>query len=104
MRLSQCPGGGVNTYKDAVEGAIIKQHRLLQLQLVRLVIPRRQNLIPGARTERKQLFPRNAVRRGHQAQETRADEPPFLLPTHLIAFSGAAEQSPRFVPCQVSGE
>lgn len=75
------------TYKDAVEGSVIKQRRLVQFQSVRLVTARLQDLIAGARTEREQLSHRNAVRRRHHnAQNARADEPSLPLPTHLIAF------------------
>lgn len=85
------------TYKDAVEGAVIKQRRLVQLQSVRLVTARLQDLIAGARTEREQLSARDAVRRRRrEAQQARVDEPPMPLPTHLIAFYGAARAVPWF--------
>lgn len=75
------------TYKDAVEGAVIKQRRLVQLQTVGLVTARLQDLIAGARTEGEQLSQPHAVRRRrHEAQQARVDEPPMPLPTHLIKF------------------
>lgn len=75
------------TYKDAVEGSVIKQRWLVQLQSVRLVSARLQDLIAGARTVGEELSHRNAVRRRHhEAQKARADEPPLPLATHLIAF------------------
>lgn len=78
---------GALTYKDVVEGAVIKQRRLVQLQSVRLVTARLQDLITGARAEREQLSHHNAVRRRrHKAQKARADEPSMPQPTHLIAF------------------
>lgn len=63
----------VLTYKDAVEGAVIKQRRLVQLQSVRLVTARLQDLIADTRTEREQLSHRSAVRwRHHKAEKARA--------------------------------